>query len=930
MTPSHLALGNQALKAKDFERALQHYRAAQAAQPALAHLLKANIELVERRLQASAAKGEAQAPAASTTIDVVVPVFNALEDVKRCLASLEQHTDGLRVRVIVVNDGSDADTTQWLRAQCQGKTLFTLIEHPENQGYTRAVNTGLRASTAEFVITQNSDTIVTPGWLQGMVLCMASDPKIGVVGPLSNAASWQNVPQLRDASGNFTVNDLPQGMSPDAMAALVARVSQRRYPRLPFVNGFCFMIRRAVIDEIGYMDEENFPVGYGEENDFCIRAIDAGFELAIADNVFVFHAKSKSFGHEKRKVLSEAGNSALIKKHGREKFKARVDETANRSSSLNELRKNIAYSLQTTLTEYAQPSEANLTSSVFKHLTPNGEIWIYIPLPFLNVQGNEKVNPSTLLSELRLDELRYARARIVLYIKEAHNAPPIWIEEPFAQKVENYTVVSILPGEPREITLTSSSVGPILIMEPEAFVDFLTSGAQCALSHIATTAFYKSNSLDKKAAEIYARFPVDFPSFEWDALSRSAASELIIRAEESNDLDLKRAYISASHSIQLNNNHPNTAHLRNCRGEIQSLQHAGVIAFYLPQFHPTPFNDANWGKGFTEWTNATKATPRFPGHVQPKLPSDLGFYDLRLPESMQAQAEIAQSYGIFGFCIYYYRFGKRRELDVPLNVLRKNPNINMPYSICWANESWTRAWDGKTSEVLVEQTYDDATISGLINDFIDMQSDDRYIRINGRGVLTIYQVNKLPDPKKIVDRIRREIQHRLGIQPIIAGVHNPEMTLALSDLLDFTIQFPPHRIPRRGARITINRNDMHVYDESRHDYFESYDEVANTAQTCVEDMPNLAPGVCPDWDNSARRQKNATILVGSSPVRFHHWAKAAQKVAKSKFARGLLPAPIFFINAWNEWAEGAFMEPSQAHGHAYLKALRDALADQKG
>ncbi len=344
MTTSHLALGNQALKANDFDRALQHYRAAQSAHPALAHLLKANIELVERRLRAAPAQGREYPPAVSTTIDIVVPVFNALEDVKRCLASLEQHTDGMRVRVIVVNDGSDADTTQWLRAQCQGKPLFTLIEHAQNQGYTRAVNTGLRASTAEFVITQNSDTIVTPGWLQGMVRCMASHPKIGVVGPLSNAASWQNVPQLRDASGNFAVNELPNGMTPDAMAALVARVSQRHYPRLPFVNGFCFMIRRAVIDAIGYMDEENFPVGYGEENDFCIRAIDAGFELAIADDVFVFHAKSKSFGHERRKTLSEQGTRSLKHKHTPEKYAARV-EAVKRTEALDAVRARIQAAL---------------------------------------------------------------------------------------------------------------------------------------------------------------------------------------------------------------------------------------------------------------------------------------------------------------------------------------------------------------------------------------------------------------------------------------------------------------------------------------------------------------------------------------------------------------------------------------------------------
>lgn len=258
-------------------------------------------------------------------VDVVVPVFNALEDVKRCLESLLRHTDGLKVRAIVVNDGSDQPTTDWLRSYCANKPSFHLIEHATNSGYTKAVNTGLRFSTAPYVITQNSDTIVSEGWLKGLIRCMESDKKIGIVGPLSNAASWQNVPDLLDDNKAFAVNELPKDMSVDEMARLVARVSARSYPRLPFANGFCFMIHRRVIDTIGYMDEENFPIGYGEENDFCIRAADAGFELAIADDVYVFHAKSKSFGHQQRKVLSEQGSQNLKKKHTPEKFKAKVD-----------------------------------------------------------------------------------------------------------------------------------------------------------------------------------------------------------------------------------------------------------------------------------------------------------------------------------------------------------------------------------------------------------------------------------------------------------------------------------------------------------------------------------------------------------------------------------------------------------------------------
>lgn len=314
------AAGNAAVRRKDYDEAICLYQKAKVATPELAHLIEPGIQLARRRLGDDAATGDASGEA----VDIVVPVFNAFEDVKACLRSLEQHTDGFHVRVIVVNDASETATSQWLRSFCEGEARFSLIEHPANRGYTCAVNTGLKASTAPYVITQNSDTIVTKGWLRGLVRCMNSDPKLGIVGPLSNAASWQNVPQLRDETGSFTVNQLPDGMTPDDMARLVANTSERCYPRLPFVNGFCFMIRRGVIDSIGYMDEENFPIGYGEENDFCIRAMDAGFELAIADDVYVFHAKSKSFGHDRRKQLSAQGTETLKRKHTADKYNALV------------------------------------------------------------------------------------------------------------------------------------------------------------------------------------------------------------------------------------------------------------------------------------------------------------------------------------------------------------------------------------------------------------------------------------------------------------------------------------------------------------------------------------------------------------------------------------------------------------------------------
>ncbi len=254
--------------------------------------------------------------------DVIIPVCDALEHVQECVRSLVLHTGG--ARLIIVNDGSGETCSAWLRELASTTANVLLVEHRANHGYTRAANSGLRQSEAANLVLLNSDTVVTPGWLEGLLRCADSSPAIGLVGPLSNAASWQSVPQVTGSDGSFAVNAIPDGLSIEDMAALVRKGSHRRYPRTPFLNGFCTLIKRSVIDHVGLLDEASFPVGYGEENDYCLRAAGAGFELAIADDVYVYHAKSKSFGDERRGELSKLGQVALARKHGERKVQALV------------------------------------------------------------------------------------------------------------------------------------------------------------------------------------------------------------------------------------------------------------------------------------------------------------------------------------------------------------------------------------------------------------------------------------------------------------------------------------------------------------------------------------------------------------------------------------------------------------------------------
>jgi GT2 family glycosyltransferase len=265
----------------------------------------------------------AEVPRVGPSVDVVICVHDALDDVRTCLWSLV-HKTTLPFRLIVVNDGSTEPTTALLAAFAEAHPAVTLIHnaHPPH-GYTIAVNLGVRASTADYVVLLNSDTVVTFGWLERIVERGEADPKIGILGPLSNAASHQSVPDLRDDIG-WSTNRLPDWLTPDGMASIVQRTGLDVDARLPFINGFCFVIKRAVLDAVGEFDEENFASGYCEENDFSQRARDAGYALAVVDDAFVFHAKSRSFGVDGRRVLAKHNYQLFLEKHGREKIERLV------------------------------------------------------------------------------------------------------------------------------------------------------------------------------------------------------------------------------------------------------------------------------------------------------------------------------------------------------------------------------------------------------------------------------------------------------------------------------------------------------------------------------------------------------------------------------------------------------------------------------
>jgi len=357
-------------------------------------------------------------------------------------------------------------------------------------------------------------------------------------------------------------------------------------------------------------------------------------------------------------------------------------------------------------------------------------------------------------------------------------------------------------------------------------------------------------------------------------------------------------------------------------------QNVRVIAFYLPQYHPIPENDKWWGKGFTEWNNVVSAKPLVNGHYQPHLPADLGFYDLRLPEIRQAQADLAGEYGIHGFCYYHYWFNGRTILDRPFREVLTSGSPDFPFCICWANENWTRIWDGGSNHVLLEQHYSAEDDRKHIEHLLPVLADRRYIRIGGRPLLLVYRTELLPDIRSTVD-VWRNAAIKAGIGDLfLARVESLNWGLDPAGIgFDAAIEFAPdwrvlHRIHYGLLKKLLTKTGLFSDVYSKHQFADYNDLVRDMLR---KDLPDFRFYRCvtPGWDNSARRKTGATIFLNSTPAAYGKWLK--KTLLMEKQSQKPSDEKIVFVNAWNEWAEGNHLEPDQRWGNAYLDANKRAL-----
>lgn len=351
---------------------------------------------------------------------------------------------------------------------------------------------------------------------------------------------------------------------------------------------------------------------------------------------------------------------------------------------------------------------------------------------------------------------------------------------------------------------------------------------------------------------------------------------------------------------------------------IQGQPLARVFAYYLPQFHPIPENDAWWGQGFTEWRNVTRAVPRFVGHLQPRLPAALGFYDLRQPQIVQRQIELAQNAGISGFAFYYYRFGGRRLLDQPLELFMQQARF--PFKLIWANESWTRLWDGGNQDVLLAQDYPPADDLPLIDDLARHFAHPCYERLNGRPLLTIYRAASIPRAAQRIAYWRQLFRERHQLDPILLMAQSFQDVDPRPYGLDGAVEFPPHRL---AAGLPAINSQLVRFESNYQGHYRHYGQLVQASLDQPSPPFPLIRTATPSWDNEPRYPGSGTGLVGANPRDYQAWLRALVQSAQQHPFMG--EQPYVFVNAWNEWAEGAFLEPDLHYGYAYLNATARAL-----
>ena len=360
-----------------------------------------------------------------------------------------------------------------------------------------------------------------------------------------------------------------------------------------------------------------------------------------------------------------------------------------------------------------------------------------------------------------------------------------------------------------------------------------------------------------------------------------------------------------------------------------NIKKARVIAYYLPQFHPIPENDEWWGKGFTEWTNVGKAKPLFRGHYQPRVPADLGYYDLRVPEVREAQAQMAKDAGVEGFAYWHYWWAGKRLLERPINEVLKSGNPDFPFCLSWANETWSGIWIGSPGRVLIEQAYPGKEdYEKHFYAIEEVLHDKRYIQVDGKPLFVIYRPLQIPDANEFID-----LWNKLAMKSGFTGVYFVGIATVSSQITEiFGRGFDAvNSVGTYDAQDAIdgrlmNKFKVNVIEKIGGLFLNKYNysEIVKHIFSKYDTLENVYPTIIPQWDNSPRSGRRSLIYTDSTPGIFENHVKEAVDLIKNKTEEHR----ILFLKSWNEWAEGNYIEPDIKYGFGYLNALKKIIQQQ--
>lgn len=351
----------------------------------------------------------------------------------------------------------------------------------------------------------------------------------------------------------------------------------------------------------------------------------------------------------------------------------------------------------------------------------------------------------------------------------------------------------------------------------------------------------------------------------------------------------------------------------------RSTEDLKIIAFYLPQYYPFEQNSEWWGAGFTEWTNAAQARPLFPGHYQPHIPADLGFYDLRLAETKYEQVALAKEYGVHGFCYHYYWFSGQRIMDRPLDEMLADPKVDMPFCLCWANEQWNKRWNGLEDEILMDQKYLPDDDVNFIDSVMPFFMDQRYITVHDDPLLILYRPELFPNLAKTIsiwqERVRANGFNDIYLVSALTGGEVDYEKFGMRG----GVEFPPHGLFTGPENKKIVRNADISFFTEYHGGVVDFKDVANIFMEKEYPQKNIFKTVYPCWDNTARMRDRGLVTLNGTPDNYEFWLKRA---AAYTVATHPGESQFLFVNAWNEWAEGCHLEPCRRYGHGFLEATK--------